>query len=93
MSLFRFVRQLSLSVTNDWHRGHLYDTTEGDQKPDNVSFQCTCYVAWWRVFTARYALSPSIKQIRFVLKGLIPYAQILHLLFCRPHRYCFELLS
>jgi hypothetical protein len=25
----------------------------------------------WRVFTARYALSPYIKQIRFVFKGLI----------------------
>jgi hypothetical protein len=24
----------------------------------------------WRVFTARYALSPYIKQIRFVFKGL-----------------------
>jgi hypothetical protein len=27
----------------------------------------------WRVFTARYALSPYIKQIRFVFKGLITY--------------------
>jgi hypothetical protein len=25
------------------------------------------------VFTARYALSPYIKQIRFVFKGLIPF--------------------
>jgi hypothetical protein len=25
----------------------------------------------WRVFTERYALSPYIKQIRFVFKGLI----------------------
>jgi hypothetical protein len=25
----------------------------------------------WRVFTARYALSPYIKQIRFVFKGLM----------------------
>jgi hypothetical protein len=25
----------------------------------------------WRVFTARYALSPDIKQIRFVFKGLM----------------------
>jgi hypothetical protein len=25
----------------------------------------------WRVFTARYALSPYIKQIRFVFIGLI----------------------
>jgi hypothetical protein len=24
----------------------------------------------WRVLTARYALSPYIKQIRFVFKGL-----------------------
>jgi hypothetical protein len=24
----------------------------------------------WKVFTARYALSPYIKQIRFVFKGL-----------------------
>jgi hypothetical protein len=24
----------------------------------------------WRVFTARYALSPCIKQTRFVFKGL-----------------------
>jgi hypothetical protein len=27
-----------------------------------------------RVFTARYALSPYIKQIRFVFKGLIVHA-------------------
>jgi hypothetical protein len=27
----------------------------------------------WRVFTARYALSPYIKQIRLVFKGLITF--------------------
>jgi hypothetical protein len=27
----------------------------------------------WRVFTARYALSPYIKQIRVIFKGLINY--------------------
>jgi hypothetical protein len=29
------------------------------------------------VFTARYALSPYIKQIRFVFKGLILYRDII----------------
>jgi hypothetical protein len=29
----------------------------------------------WRVFTARYALRPYIKQIRFVFKRLIPKAR------------------
>jgi hypothetical protein len=30
----------------------------------------------WRAFTTRYALSPYIKQIRFVFKGLI-YSEII----------------
>jgi hypothetical protein len=31
------------------------------------------YLKEWRVLTARYALSPYIKQIRFVMKGCYPH--------------------
>jgi hypothetical protein len=40
------------------------------------------------VFTARYALSPYIKQIRFVFKGLTAPAHVMY--FTKHNTYMFE---
>ena len=36
----------------------------------------------WRVFTAQYGLSPYVKQIHFIFKGLICFSAIICVCVC-----------
>jgi len=52
---------------------YLYATYGSQDKEQTFPYtKLTDWILWsrWRVFTARYALNPYTKQIRFVFKGL-----------------------
>ena len=51
----------------------LYDYQNKQQHLPYTAITDWLLSPWWGVFTARYALSPYITQIRFVFKGVIHF--------------------